>query len=114
MKHPLAVKQPLQVLLNVGPLRMAGSQMTVNKAEYRFDEPFDSVVGPSTRQLVDMSDPLHSLSVITTGQSGQPMSAHYNDQTELWRNGLYHQMSMQHDEIIRNAVNHLVLEAENR
>jgi penicillin amidase len=82
----------------------------VSKAEYKFNAPFASVVGPSTRQLVDLSDPLHTLSVITTGQSGHPMSEHYSDQSTLWSTGGYHEMSMEHTDIIKNSEQHLVLE----
>jgi len=38
---------------------------------------------------VDLSDLSATKSVLPTGQSGNPLSTHYGDQTELWLNGQY-------------------------
>lgn len=83
--------------------------MTIDKAEYRYQEPFKSVVGPSTRQIVDLADIQHTLSVITSGQSGQVLSEHYSDQTQLWLDGDYHTMTLDSLEVVNSAVDHLVL-----
>lgn len=47
------------------------------------------VLGPSVRRIVDLSDLSKTLSVIPTGQSGNPLSTHFGDQSELWLNGQY-------------------------
>ncbi len=109
MPHPLGVRPPLDLILNLGPFPRGGSTMTINNAEYRFAKPFRAVVGPSTRQIVDMCAPDHSFSVITSGQSGQRLSPHYKDQTELWLNGEYREMRMNRDEIAQSSSAHLVL-----
>lgn len=109
MRHPLAAQPPLDTFLNLGPFPRGGSTMTINNSEHPFSEPFASVIGPSTRQIVDLCDLQHTLSVIPTGQSGQRMSEHYDDQTPLWLNGEYHEMVMGRAEIIENAVQHLTL-----
>jgi len=44
-------------------------------------------VVPSWRLVVDLSDLDGSLAVLTTGQSGNPASPNWNDQSELWASG---------------------------
>ncbi|MFQ5651834.1 MAG: penicillin acylase family protein [bacterium] len=109
MPHPLGVRKPLDFILNLGPYPRGGSTMTINNGEYRFREPFNAVVGPSTRQVVDLCDLQHTFSIITSGQSGQRMDKHYKDQTPLWLNGEYHEMVMDPEEIEQTAPEFLVL-----
>ena len=54
----------------------------------------------SERQIVDLADVDASLSIIPTGQSGQPLSGHWRDQTELWARGDYKPMEAR---LISNA-----------
>jgi penicillin amidase len=37
--------------------------------------------------VVDFADVDRSAAVLTTGQSGNPVSPHWNDQSELWARG---------------------------
>lgn len=48
---------------------------------------FPSRHGPSYRQTVDLAEPEASRFVASTGQVGHPLSDHYADLTELWRQG---------------------------
>lgn len=109
MAHHLGIKKPLDIIFNLGPFPRGGSTMTINNAEYQFNRPFRSVLGASTRQLVDFCDINNSLSVITTGQSGQRMSDHYKDQTPLWLTGNYHSMVMDSTKIVETAEELLIL-----
>ncbi len=108
-RHPLAVKQPLDFILNRGPFSRGGSVMTINNTQYRFDQPFDVSLAPSTRQLVDLADVEHSFSVIAPGQSGQCLSDHFDDQLPLWLQGQYHSVSMNQTEISLVSKQHLFL-----
>ena len=110
MSHSLGRRKPLDTLLNLGPYPRSGSNVTVNNSQYRLNRPFDAFVGPSTRQLVDLCNITRSLSVITSGQSGQRMSDHYKDQTPLWLEGKYHPLIMDKNEIVETAKSHLVLQ----
>jgi penicillin amidase len=42
---------------------------------------------PSWRVVVDLADLDASRAVLTTGQSGNPSSPHWNDQSALWAAG---------------------------
>ena len=76
-------------LLSEGPHPVPGHGMTINKGEYSWNNPFSVTLGPSIRRIIDFSEPYRSLSVLPTGQSGNPLSANYGDQTDLWLEGRY-------------------------
>jgi len=52
-------------------------------------EPFLNVHGAGYRGVYDMADPEASVFIISTGQSGHPLSRHYDDLGVLWRRGEY-------------------------
>lgn len=57
-------------------------------------DPFLNVHGAGFRGVYDMGDPEASVFIISTGQSGHPLSRHYDDLGELWRRGEYIQMAL--------------------
>jgi len=57
-------------------------------------DPFADVHGAGYRGVYDFADPDSSVFVISTGQSGHPLSRHYDDLGELWRRGEYIPMSL--------------------
>jgi penicillin G amidase len=90
IEHPLGVVAALDraLGLNIGPFPSPGAGNTVNVASFGRDTPFVTTYGPSQRHVVDLGaiDDEGGF-VIPTGQSGVPTSAHYRDQTALWREG---------------------------
>ncbi|SMY07395.1 penicillin acylase family protein [Flavimaricola marinus] len=56
--------------------------------------PFRNVHAAAYRGVYDFADPDSSVFVIPTGQSGHPLSRHYDDLGELWRRGEYVPMSL--------------------
>jgi penicillin amidase len=58
------------------------------------------VSGPSTRRIVDFSDIENSMSILPTGNSGNPFSKHYRDQAEMYANGEFRKMKMNKEEIL--------------
>ena len=60
-------------------------------------DPFVNVQGAGYRGVYDFADPDSSVFVISTGQSGHPLSRHYDDLGELWRRGEYTPMSLDPD-----------------
>ncbi|MGB3315681.1 MAG: penicillin acylase family protein [Albidovulum sp.] len=60
-------------------------------------EPFLNVNGAGYRGVYDFADPDSSVFIISTGQSGHPLSRHYDDLSVLWRRGEYVPMSLDPD-----------------
>ncbi len=56
--------------------------------------PFANVHGAAYRGVYDMADPDSSVFVISTGQSGHPLSRFYDNLGERWRRGEYIPMSL--------------------
>lgn len=56
--------------------------------------PFLNVHGAGYRGVYDFADPDSSVFIISTGQSGHPLSRHYDDLGELWRRGEYIPMTL--------------------
>ncbi|MBV0912130.1 penicillin acylase family protein [Anianabacter salinae] len=59
--------------------------------------PFLNVHGAGYRGVYDFADPDSSVFVVSTGQSGHPLSRHYDDLGEIWRRGEYIPMSLDPD-----------------
>lgn len=57
-------------------------------------EPFLNVHGAGYRGVYDFADPDSSVFIISTGQSGHPLSRFYDDMSVLWRRGEYVPMSL--------------------
>jgi penicillin amidase len=89
--HPLGVVGVLDRAfgLNIGPFPKGGALYTVNVSGWSSrTPPFTNAYGSSQRHVVDMADPDGSGGfIIPTGQSGNPYSRHYRDQTPMWREG---------------------------
>jgi penicillin amidase len=86
---PGALKLIVDNVLSRGPYKVPSHGMSVNNGQYRWDNAFEMILGPSIRRISDLSDMSKSKSVLPTGQSGNPLSDYYGDQTNLWLNGQY-------------------------
>jgi penicillin amidase len=100
-RHPFGLVGPLDMVFDIGPHPVGGDMTTLNKTSYKGNNPYGVTVGASLRQIVDMERPLEGLYIITSGQSGQALSEHYDDQTPLWLNGDYLRVTMDWEEIDR-------------
>ena len=58
------------------------------------DNPYENVHGGGYRGVYDFADPESSVFIIATGESGHPLSRHYDDLSELWRRGEYVPMTL--------------------
>lgn len=58
------------------------------------DNPYLNVHGAGYRGVYDFADPDSSVFIISTGESGHPLSRHYDDLGELWRRSEYIPMSL--------------------
>lgn len=62
----------------------------MNYAGYYYDpvsRQYLDDVGPGLRAVYDLNDPQASGFILSSGQSGNPFSAHYSDMLEGWANG---------------------------
>ena len=109
LEHPLGRRRPLGLLFSLGPYGMGGDARTVWKSHFYHDGRFRAAVGPSFRMLVDLADRRRSRVVLTTGQSGHPLSRHYRDQTPLWLRGEDRPMLVERTAIEAAASGHLHL-----
>ncbi len=63
----------------------------------RDPEPFANVHASVYRGVYDFADPESSVFILSTGQSGHPLSRHYDDLGDLWRRGEYIPMTLAPD-----------------
>ncbi|SEN43775.1 penicillin amidase [Gemmobacter aquatilis] len=71
--------------------------------------PYLNVHGAGYRGVYDFADPDSSVFIISTGQSGHPLSRHYDNLGERWRQGEYIPMSLDPDLARAAAVGDTVL-----
>ena len=84
-RHPFSDEEALRTIVNIGPFEIGGSNTTVNNGEWGLNTPFDVRLGPSMRQIVDFADTaVYLRTVIPTGESGQPLSQFYKNQSVLY------------------------------
>lgn len=76
------------------------------------DNPYLNVHGAGYRGVYDFADPDSSVFIISTGQSGHPLSRHYDNLGERWRRGEYIPMSLDADLARAAAVGYTVLTPE--
>jgi len=60
-------------------------------------EPYLNIHAAGYRGVYDFADPDSSVFILSTGQSGHPLSRHYDDLGELWRRGEYVPMTLDPD-----------------
>ncbi len=66
-----------------------GDQTTLLNSSFRYYKPYENYLGPSMRQIFDLSKIDSSLIIITSGQSEHISSKNYKDQFLMWLNGEY-------------------------
>ena len=93
LAHPLFGRIPLLRDLVDRVLATDGGAISVNRGASPFGGPFERrfehIHGPGLRALYDLGDLDRSRFMIATGQSGHPLSPHYLDFAERWRDGAY-------------------------
>jgi penicillin amidase len=94
--HPVLGDVPiLRHLVNIRQ-STSGDDHTLQRGRTSGEDPdpFMNVHGAGYRGVYDFADPDSSVFVTSTGQSGHPLSRHYDDLGELWRRGEYTPMSL--------------------
>ena len=73
------------------------------------ERPFAQNHGAGYRAVYDLAEPERSVFIISTGQSGNPLSSHYEDFAEPWRDGHYLPMLTERARVEEDALGTLVL-----
>jgi penicillin amidase len=104
-QHPIGKLALFRPFFNVGPFEVSGSNEVINNQFFDFtDDGFYKVKGgPSSRRVLDFSDIENSWGILPTGQSGNPFSVHYADQSELYNAGKFRKMKLNKKEIIQSS-----------
>lgn len=103
--HPFGQVESLRSYFNVGPFPVEGTREVINNLAFPYDSTgfYKVNSGPSTRRIIDFSDVENSISILPTGQSGNPFSEHYQDQAQMYVNGEFRKMMMNKQEIEETA-----------
>lgn len=113
-RHPFSgVSGLLDGLIDIGPYQLSGDGTTVFNTEYTFSEsidkfsrfrhePFETELGPGMRFIFDFAKPDEFYLILATGQSGNVMSDHYSDMTQLWLKGKYIKIKTDESSIRKN------------
>ena len=91
---------------------VGGDATTINVASpgvARPEFPFAAVHAAGYRAIYDLAQPDRSRWIVSTGQSGQPLSPYYVDQASLWAEGRYLTMSMDRRDFSSGGVGTLSL-----
>lgn len=104
-QHPIGKVKLFSTFFNVGPFPLAGTNEVIDNEMFTYSDDAEIMTkgGPSTRRIIDFSDIENSWSVLPTGQSGNPMSIHYNDQADLFIKGKFRKMKLNKEEIVKTS-----------
>ena len=110
--HPVLGDVPLlSWIVNIRQSTSGGDNtLQMGRSAGTGDNPFLNVHGSGYRGVYDFADPDSSVFITATGQSGHPLSRHYDDLGELWRRGEYIPMSLDPELARAAAVGVTVLE----
>ena len=94
--HPVLGDTPiLSWFVNIRQSTSGGDDTLMRGRTSGLDpDPFQNVHAAGYRGVYDFADPDSSVFVISTGQSGHPLSRHYDDLGTLWRRGEFVPMSL--------------------
>jgi len=88
ISHPLGSQKPLGKIFNIGPIPWGGDANTINQAASPPLNPLSNITTiASLRISIDVGDWKNSRFVLPSGQSGNPVSPHYNDMLPMWSEG---------------------------
>lgn len=103
--HPLGKVAFLDKYFSVGPFGAPGGTEVINNLHFDLDTTgiFLANGGPSLRKITDFGDIENGVTVSPSGQSGNFMSPHYKNQSEMYVNGEVRKMLMNRDAIVKES-----------
>ncbi|MEQ8302510.1 MAG: penicillin acylase family protein [Cyclobacteriaceae bacterium] len=113
--HALGTVKPLDKIFNVGAFEAPGGIEVLNNLMFTLDTVghFGVISGPALRKVTDFGDLENGVSVSPTGQSGNLMSKHYDDQSKMFIKGVVRKMLMNEEEIKSQEKGKLTLKPRN-
>jgi penicillin G amidase len=104
-QHPFGTIAALRPYFNVGPFAIDGSNEVINNTFFEFSDngEYKAKGGSSTRRIIDFSDIENGLSILPTGQSGNFLSRHYDDQAAMYNAGKFRKMKLNKAEIMKTS-----------
>ncbi len=84
---PLVPGKTAAALLGAGTRPKDGSGETINRATYRYGEPYEAVYIDSLRFVADLADADKVMAVVSGGVSGRQFDPHLKDQLASWTSG---------------------------
>ncbi|MCB9057865.1 MAG: penicillin acylase family protein [Calditrichae bacterium] len=117
MEHPFAAIPGFAAVLGLrkGPWMRGGSIGTLNASFLQYNpekENFNVIVAPSWRFIIDFADTDAIQMVLPTGNSGNPMSPHFDDFLEMWKNGSYWSIPLTREQVFKNSITAVELKSE--
>jgi penicillin amidase len=93
-------------------VEMDGGPFTLLRADHSMASrrPYAAIHGAGYRGIYDLSEPDRSLYIISTGQSGNPFSPHYDDLLSLWVERQYIAIPTERKAVEAVAVNRFMLQ----
>ena len=110
ISHPLGSQKPLGKIFNIGPISWGGDANTVNQAASPPLNPFSNVTAiASMRMSIDVGMWENNRFILPSGQSGNPVSSHYDDMSALWQKGKGVPIHWSQDSLENNIKHALIL-----
>ncbi len=102
-KHALGVKKPVDAIFDVGDQPIGGDTDTLCQIAFIPGKHYGgTMVGASYRQMINLGDFDKSVCIAPVGQSGNFVSAHYQDQFDRWVKGKYKPMIWSDEQVQRH------------
>ncbi|MCF6360264.1 MAG: penicillin acylase family protein [Cyclobacteriaceae bacterium] len=113
--HPLGEVEALKKYFSVGPIPIMGGREVINNQGHDLDTTgiFNVKMGPAVRTVIDLSNMNGAMSINPTGQSGNFLSKHYNDQAQMFANVEFRPQLMDSLDVANDTKSILTLNPEN-
>ena len=109
--HPLGTVDALKKYFNVGPFTVDGGNEVINNLMFNLDTAgvFAVTAGPAVRTVIDMNNLAGAESINPTGQSGNFLSDHYDDQAQMFVNVEFRPQLMLNNDVDEHTKSTLTL-----
>ena len=109
--HPLGKIALLKSYFDVGPFKTNSGNEVINNMLFKLDTTgiFEVFAGPSMRTVIDLGNMDGAMSINPTGQSGNFLSKHYDDQAQMFADVEFRPQLMKKEDIDQNLFSELTL-----